>query len=93
MEDMEHTSGDSNFDNSITLEWNEDKGANLEKRVLIGKLMTAKILNRNTVRNMIQKGWNVTKGFTITEINQNVFLFSFDREEDCARLIVRDTHG
>lgn len=65
MKYMKQRSGDSNFDNSITLEWNEDTGVNLGKRVLIGNLMTKKILNRNTVRNMIQKGWNVTKGLTI----------------------------
>lgn len=75
----------------VSLEWDESSGVELGRRVLIGKLMTDKALNRNTMMSMISKGWNVSRGLVITELNQNTFLFSFDREDECSR-IIKDDH-
>lgn len=52
--------------------------------------MTEKVLKRNIVKNIILKGWNMLKGLPVTEVSQNVHLFPFEKEEDCARIICDD---
>lgn len=50
-------------DSSISLDWDEVRGATLGRMILIRKLKTENVLNRTIVRNMISKGWNILKGW------------------------------
>ncbi|KAF7813705.1 reverse transcriptase [Senna tora] len=54
-------------ENLATLVWDDDKGKEIGKHTLIGKLLTNKSLNRGIVRSMIQKGWNIHDGLEISE--------------------------
>ncbi|KAF7815390.1 reverse transcriptase [Senna tora] len=72
---------------AVLLDLDENRAKRAGSKALIGKLVSDKLVNRNTVRNMIQKSWNMVKGLTISEVSQNVFLFSFDEEEDCKRIV------
>ncbi|KAF7820596.1 TMV resistance protein N-like [Senna tora] len=82
--------GGPNFfseDSPLMLDWDESKASRVRKKLLIGKLITEKSLNRNTVKSMIAKGWGISKGLNISEVSQNLFIFSFDKEADCDRVI------
>ncbi|KAF7812948.1 TMV resistance protein N-like [Senna tora] len=69
------------------LDWDEENPARLGKKALVGQLFTDKMLNKGTIRNMIMKGWNILKGLIISETSSNIFLFTFDEEEECARIL------
>ncbi|KAF7844952.1 TMV resistance protein N-like [Senna tora] len=77
--------GSSGGDLSLT--WDRDKAVVVGKKTLIGRLFTDKNLNRGTFRNMIMKGWNLSKGVLISEMGSNIFLFTFDKEVDCVRIL------
>ncbi|KAF7835578.1 TMV resistance protein N-like [Senna tora] len=84
--------GSPNFfseDSPLALEWEGSNADRVRKQMLIGKLLTDKPLNHNTVKSMIAKGWGLMQGLNIAEVSQNLFIFTFDKADDCDR-VVRD---
>lgn len=71
----------------VDLEWNDTNVRNVGKRTLIRKIMTNRKLNRVTVKSMILKGWNPKKEVKIIEEEDGVFLFSFEDNADCGRVL------
>lgn len=49
--------------------------------------MASKIVNRNAMRNMLFRGWNLRCDVRIDDLEKNVFVFSFDEEEDCRKVL------
>lgn len=71
----------------IDLDWEDSSGLEARKRTLIGRIVADKVLNKNAVRNMIAKAWGLSKGLGIQDMGENCFRFSFDRDEDCRRVL------
>lgn len=55
--------------------------------MIVGRLVTEKVLNKHTVKSMIIKAWNMHSGLEILKVRGNTFSFSFEREEDYARIM------
>ncbi|KAF7809654.1 reverse transcriptase [Senna tora] len=81
--------GEADRDDSVTLEWGsiDGGGDNVEKFILVGKIIADKTLNRNAVRSMILKGWNCRGEVVIGEMGVNLFMFTFEKEEDMVRVL------
>lgn len=71
----------------LDIDWEDDSGENVKSRTLVGRIVAEKALNRNTAKAMIVKAWNMQKGLSILEVSENHFRFSFDKEEDCVRIL------
>lgn len=71
----------------LDLDWNNASVQDVGSRTLVGKIMTKRNLNRNTVKSMILKGWNVKKEVKIVDGENGVFLFSFEDNDECARVL------
>ncbi|KAF7822290.1 reverse transcriptase [Senna tora] len=55
-------------EDEVQLVWNQEEVREEFKHLLIGKILTQKVLNRNAVMTMIRKGWNVRDGVNIGEV-------------------------
>lgn len=71
----------------MDFDWGDLTGDEVRRKTLIGRLVTDRTVNRNVVRNMIYKAWNMQGGLSITEVEDKIYKFAFDREEDCSRII------
>lgn len=52
----------------------------LATRSLVGKICSDKELNRNVVKEILNKTWGMFLGFHMTDLGRNMFLFSFSHE-------------
>lgn len=68
------------------VEWSNGVDDSLWKCVLIGKLMSSKSVNKNMMKTMLVKGWSV-RDLKITEMESNIFIFSFRSENDRNRVL------
>ncbi|KAF7826245.1 reverse transcriptase [Senna tora] len=71
----------------VELDWGGTKYDNVNRRMIYGKIIAERILNKGTVKGLIQKVWNVSNGLTIAEVGKNAFLFTFSKESDCRRVL------
>lgn len=71
----------------VDLDWESPATGSGRRRILVGKVVTEKALNRSRLETMIQKAWNVQSGLTIVEIGSNSFLFTFEKERLCQRVL------
>lgn len=71
----------------LDLDWNCANVQETRERTLIGKVMTKRNLNRNTVKSMILKGWNAKKEVRVVDGDNGVFLFSFEDKEEYVRVL------
>lgn len=67
--------------------WEDPAGDEIRRKTLVGKIVSERPPNLNIVKNMIHKAWNMQNGLGISEIGENVYRFSFEKEEDCKRVI------
>lgn len=74
-------------DNRVDLEWVDDSQASITKSTLIGKLMVKKIYTSATIRPMLLKGWNLRKTVHISDLSNNMYMFSFEDGVDCNRVL------
>lgn len=72
---------------TLDLNWCDEEVRDAGSRTLVGKIMTKRNLNRNTVRSMILKGWNLKGEVKIVESENGCFLFSFEDVSECARIL------
>lgn len=55
--------------------------------VLVGKILSSKILNKVGVQKVIEKAWRTEEEFTISPWKDNVNAFGFKSEDDLCRII------
>ena len=70
----------------IELEEDEDIVASLNNLTLVGKIQADRIVNKGAVGNIIQRAWNPRLGVTISDLEDNIFLFKFKSEADVKRI-------
>jgi len=58
----------------------------LNELTLVGKIVANRVINKNAVRNTILRSWNPKFGVTISDLNENIFLFKFKLEIDMRRI-------
>lgn len=83
MEDTVDLSGDG----ALEFEWLAE--SEVCNRTVVGKLLARKFINRNVMKYMLLKGWNLKNDVNIREVENNIFIFSFDSMDDCYR-VMRD---
>lgn len=55
--------------------------------VLVGKILSSKILNKIGVSRVIEKAWRTEEEFSISPWKENEYAFGFKKEEDLCRVI------
>lgn len=65
------------------------KQYDLSNKALVGKIRTTKKLNIKAVKEIIAKAWGNYKELHITELGQNMFLFSFHQEADAKEVLTK----
>lgn len=75
-------------DSDIDLVWRKEN-RRYGGGALVGKLMTEKDMNVNTVKQMIRKGWNLERkeDMEIVEMERKVFLFEFKRKVEYKQIL------
>jgi len=58
----------------------------LNELTLVGKIVADRVLNKHAVRNTIIRSWNPKFGVTISDLDDNIFLFKFKSEIDLRRI-------
>lgn len=74
---------------TITLEASNVDNFLLAKNSLVGKVLTAKSLNRGAVKDIILKAWGDHEGVTISDMGTNLFLFTFPSMKDVMEVVNR----
>ncbi|KAI8566941.1 hypothetical protein RHMOL_Rhmol02G0081600 [Rhododendron molle] len=57
--------------------------------ILVGKILSSKVLNKVGVQKVIEKAWRTEEEFSITPWKDNVYAFGFKKEDDLCRVISR----
>ncbi|KAJ1397796.1 hypothetical protein SESBI_31588 [Sesbania bispinosa] len=73
----------------ILLDAEGDTSLRMAQRMLVGKIMVDKPLNRPAVKDILSKAWGLSEELTITDLGPNTFLFNF-KEARQARKVVQD---
>ncbi|KAI7979736.1 hypothetical protein LOK49_Contig262G00003 [Camellia lanceoleosa] len=68
--------------NSIELVDGPDDRDAVSQRCLLGKILGSKPLNNQAVSSILHGAWKVRNSFSITPWNDNLFLFTFEDDED-----------
>ncbi|KAI7983760.1 hypothetical protein LOK49_LG15G00619 [Camellia lanceoleosa] len=68
--------------NSIELVDGPDARDEVSQRCLLRKILGSKSLNKQAVSSIIHGAWNVRNSFSISPWNDNLFLFTFEDDED-----------
>lgn len=71
---------------TLDLQPEEENSLELAKRTLIGKILTDKAINKNVMKSMLLKAWNIQTGVQMTDMGINVLLFTFKEEETTKRV-------
>ncbi|KAJ1387655.1 Zinc knuckle CX2CX4HX4C [Sesbania bispinosa] len=61
----------------VLLEVEGDAGIKAAQRMLVGRVMTEKSLNRAAVKEILAKAWGLLEDLNISDLGPNVFLFNF----------------
>lgn len=64
------------------------ENVDLDKRTLIGQLLSSKTHNREVTKNIIARAWSATKNLQISDLGKNKFLFTFEDEKDCKEIYI-----
>lgn len=56
---------------------------------LVGKLLTDKILNKGVVKEILRKAWGELKDLKISDVGQNMFLFTFNSQEEAQQIFCK----
>lgn len=51
-------------------------------RTLIGKLLSNRSVNKNTIKSLILRNWCANGTVTVSEVGEKCFMFNFEREDD-----------
>ncbi|KAJ1376237.1 Zinc knuckle CX2CX4HX4C [Sesbania bispinosa] len=76
----------------VQLDDNVPEAAKLAKHTLVGRILAAKSLNRNAVKEILSKAWNVQEEINISDLGPNIFLFNFSDRKIATRVLKRG-HG
>lgn len=72
---------------SISLDQCLDEESPKSNLVLVGRILSQKILNVVGVKNVIKKAWKTDEEFSISDMGNNLFVFSFSSEVDLCRIM------
>ncbi|KAJ1395231.1 hypothetical protein SESBI_33602 [Sesbania bispinosa] len=61
----------------ILLDAEGDSGIQAARKMLVGKILSDKPLNRTAVKDIITKAWGLTGKLTISDLGPNLFMFNF----------------
>ncbi|KAJ1392784.1 Ribonuclease H-like superfamily [Sesbania bispinosa] len=78
-----------NSDDGFTFDLEPTNSTNpgLANHTLIGKIISHKVLNRNTTKTMILKGWGQKCDVSISDIGPNCYLFHFNGKQAMKKVI------
>lgn len=67
-----------------TIQLGEDDETKLvhSQKALVGKIITWRILNKGAIKQMLLKAWELYDGVQVSDVGFNMFLFTFNREEE-----------
>lgn len=73
----------------VTIQLDEEDLRNVSSTqiALVGKVITDKVLNRGAIKNILLKAWEDVEGMQITDFGVNLFLFSFNSEEEILTIL------
>ena len=66
----------------LSLEEDNDMSKILQKKCLVGKLITARPFSATTIKTVLTKSWSLKNDFSVVSKRNNIFLFSFEDEGD-----------
>lgn len=61
----------------------------LAKRPLVGQLHSTKAQNKAATKGIKCKTWSAYKNLQISDLGKNMFLFTFENENDCSEVLNR----
>jgi len=70
----------------IDLEEDEEIVRFLNSLAFVGKILVDRVVTKNAVRSVLQCSWDPRLRVTITNLEDNFFLFKFNSEEDIRRV-------
>lgn len=73
----------------ITVALEEDRVESLEtaKRILVGKILSGRLLNRGAVKNILSKAWGEPNGLQIADLGPNIYMFTFKEKKDAVEVM------
>lgn len=77
--------GDSNLP-QLKLVADEEAASQVSKNLLVGKVISGKLVNRNVVQMIIRRVWFTNELVDIEQVEPNLFVFSFKNSYDRNRI-------
>ncbi|KAJ1394662.1 Zinc knuckle CX2CX4HX4C [Sesbania bispinosa] len=74
----------------IALELSDEgnmQAINLEKRTLIGRIIADKVLNKNAVKEIVSKAWNLQEELKIVDMGPNIYLFTISAVSSVKKIL------
>ena len=67
---------------SLSLPAKPEAAKELSSLGLAGRLIERKTINKNKIRAILSKAWKTTSGVSVNDVEDNLFLFRFNTEDD-----------
>ncbi|KAJ1434101.1 Zinc knuckle CX2CX4HX4C [Sesbania bispinosa] len=71
----------------ILLEPKGDVGLKTATKMLIGRILSGKTLNRAAIKDVLNKAWGLLEDLNISDLGPNIFLFNFKEEREAKRVL------
>ncbi|KAJ1376598.1 Zinc finger, CCHC-type [Sesbania bispinosa] len=71
----------------VLLEAEEDTSLKVAQRMLVGKVLTSKSLNKGVVKEILAKAWGQGDSLTTMDLGPNTFLFNFTQAKHARRVM------
>ncbi|KAJ1394180.1 Zinc finger, CCHC-type [Sesbania bispinosa] len=75
------------FPLSPLLDKGSQEGVAVAKRTLVGRIVAEKTLNRNVVKEIVSKAWDVKDEVKISDLGPNIYLFTFSEVEKVKKVL------
>ncbi|KAJ1400226.1 Zinc finger, CCHC-type [Sesbania bispinosa] len=74
---------------TVELDSEDLQSLQLAKRSLVGKILTAKTLNKGAVKSILLKAWRAPNDIQITDMGTNKSLFTFSTKDEAKEVMVK----
>ncbi|KAJ1377318.1 Endonuclease/exonuclease/phosphatase superfamily [Sesbania bispinosa] len=71
----------------LILEVEGEAGIKKAQRMLVGKVIAKKALNRAAVKDILSKAWDLSEELSITDLGPNIFLFNFAQAKHATKAL------